>query len=159
MAHETALGAALKQAVQTLSKRQQRDMIAEHIYGKYAVFSTFKPLSSQVEQELVQALPQFDAALIGKVVYNHTRRPKYLKAVARGGKRFNLNNRFDGEVTAEEQAYALQQPNIKEMIDKENARRAEYIAKRKKSSEQQANSANSTEDKPIHESQTETENV
>ena len=128
MTQETALGAALKSAVQTMSKKKQTDMIAEYLYSKYDVFKRFKPLAIGIEKDLVEALPQFDAVLIHRVLSNHCRRPKYLKAVARGGKRFNLNNRFQGEVSAEEQQYALSQPNIKEAIEKQDARIAEATA-------------------------------
>ena len=99
MAQETALGAALKSAVQTMSKKKQTDMIADHIYGKYDVFKRFKPLAVGIDQDLVAALPQYDPALIARVLANHCRRPRYLKALARGGKRFDLNNRFKGEVS------------------------------------------------------------
>ena len=125
MTQETALGAALKTAVQTMSKKKQTEMIAEHIYNKYEVFSRFKPLAVGIEKDLIEALPQFDALLINRVLSNHCRRPKYIKAVARGGKRFNLHNRFQGEVSTEEQQHALAQPGIQEAIDKQNARRAE----------------------------------
>ena len=112
MTQETALGAALKSAVQTMSKKKQTDMIAEHIYHKYDVFKRFKPLALGIDQDLVAALPQFDPALIARVLANHCRRPRYLKALARGGKRFDLNNRFKGEVSPEEQAVAQQHPLV-----------------------------------------------
>lgn len=99
MTQETALGAALKSAVQTMSKKKQTEMIADHIYGKYDVFKRFKPLALGIDQDLIAALPQYDSALIARVLANHCRRPRYLKALARGGKRFDLNNRFKGEVT------------------------------------------------------------
>ena len=130
MTQETALGAAFKQAVQTMSKRQQTELISEHIYKKYEVFSKFKPLALGIEQDLIADLPQFSAELIMRVMANHCRRPQYLKAIARGGKRFNLNNRFQGEISAEEQQYALSLPNIKEAIEKQNARRAEAAQRR-----------------------------
>ena len=128
MTQETALGAALKSAVQTMSKKKQTDMIADYLYSKYDVFKRFKPLAIGIEKDLVEALPQFDATLIHRVLSNHCRRPKYLKAVARGGKRFNLNNRFQGEVSEQEQQHALSQPNIREAIEKQDARRAEVAA-------------------------------
>lgn len=130
MTQETALGAALKNAVQTMSKKKQTEMIAEYLYSKYDVFKKFKPLAIGIEKELVEALPQFDATLINRVLSNHCKRPKYIKAIARGGKRFNLNHRFQGDVTAEEQQYALSQPGIKEAIEKQDARRAEAAAKK-----------------------------
>lgn len=122
MTIDTALGNALKNAVQTMSKKKQTELIAEHIYGKYEVFSRFKPLALGIEQELVAALPQFDPALIARVLSNHCRRPRYIKALTRGGKRFNLQNRFQGEITPEEQQYAQQNPMMKEMMEKQAQR-------------------------------------
>ncbi len=60
MTQETALGAALKSAVQTMSKKKQTDMIADHIYNKYDVFKRFKPLAVGIDQDLITALPEFD---------------------------------------------------------------------------------------------------
>ncbi|MBP6392740.1 MAG: osmoprotectant transport activator ProQ [Neisseria sp.] len=114
MTQETALGAALKSAVQTMSKKKQTDMIADHIYNKYDVFKRFKPLAVGIDQDLITALPQFDPTLIARVLANHCRRPRYLKALARGGKRFDLNNRFKGEVTPEEQTIAQQHPSMQQ---------------------------------------------
>ena len=130
MGRETALGMALKSAVETMSKKKQTEMIAEYIYGKYDVFKRFKPLSVGIENDLIQALGQFSPDLIKRVLANHCRRPKYIKSVARGGKRFNLDNRFQGEVSEEERLHALEQPGIREAIEKQDARRAEAQAKR-----------------------------
>ena len=122
MTQETALGAALKSAVQTMSKKKQTDMIADHIYGKYDVFKRFKPLALGIDQDLAAAMPQYDPALIARVLANHCRSPRYLKALARGGKRFDLNNRFKGEVSAEEQAIAAQHPIVKEILARQAAK-------------------------------------
>ncbi|MBR7001059.1 MAG: osmoprotectant transport activator ProQ [Neisseriaceae bacterium] len=110
MAKETSMGLALKAAVGTLSKKKQTELIAEYIYKKYDVFSRFKPLAVGIDQDLIKAMPQYDAALIMRVLSNHCRRPRYIKALAKGGKRFDLHNRFKGEITAEEQAVAQQHP-------------------------------------------------
>ncbi len=130
MGRETALGMALKSAVETMSKKKQTEMIAEYIYGKYDVFKRFKPLSVGIENDLIQALGQFSPELIKRVLANHCRRPKYIKSVARGGKRFNLDNRFQGEVSEEERLHALEQPGIREAIEKQDARRAEAQVKK-----------------------------
>lgn len=130
MTKETALGAALKTAVQTMSKKKQTDMIADHIYNKYDVFKRFKPLAVGIDQDLVTALPQFDPALIARVLANHCRRPRYLKALARGGKRFDLNNRFKGEVSAEEQAIAQQHPAVQQALAAQAERKAAAEAKK-----------------------------
>lgn len=123
MSNETALGNALKSAMQSMSKTKQTKMIADHIYGKYDVFKRFKPLALGIEQELQQALPQFDPALIVRALSNHCRRPKYLLAVAKGGKRFNLANRPQGEITPEEQQHALTHPGIRESLEKQQEKR------------------------------------
>lgn len=128
MTQETALGAALKSAVQTMSKKKQTDLIADHIYGKYDVFKRFKPLALGIDKDLVAALPQYDPALIARVLSNHCRRPRYLKSLARGGKRFDLNNRAKGEVSAEEQTVAAQNPMVKEALEKQAQRQAEREA-------------------------------
>ena len=124
MTQETALGAALKSAVQTMSKKKQTDMIADHIYSKYDVFKRFKPLAVGIDQDLVAALPQFDPSLIARVLANHCRRPRYLKSLARGGKRFDLNNRFKGEVSPEEQAIAQQHPAVQQDLAAQAARKS-----------------------------------
>ena len=136
MTKETALGAALKTAVQTMSKKKQTDMIADYIYGKFDVFKRFKPLALGIDQDLIAAMPQYDSTLIMRVLANHCRRPRYLKA--RGGKRFDLNNRFKGEVTPEEQAVAAQNPMVKEMLEKQAARRAEAEATKEEGGETQS---------------------
>ena len=124
MGRETALGMALKSAVETMSKKKQTEMIAEYIYGKYDVFKRFKPLAVGIDQDLVAALPQFDPSLIARVLANHCRRPRYLKSLARGGKRFDLNNRFKGEVSPEEQAIAQQHPAVQQDLAAQAARKA-----------------------------------
>ncbi|KUM02551.1 ProQ/FINO family protein [Chromobacterium subtsugae] len=103
---ETALGAALKSAVQSLSKKKQTEMIADHIYGKFDVFRQFRPLALGIHESLIAALSQFEPALISRVVANHCRKPRYLKSLARGGKRFDLNGKPQGEVSAEEKRAA-----------------------------------------------------
>lgn len=148
MTQETALAAALKNAVQGMSKKKQTDMIAEHIYHKYEVFSRFKPLAIGIENDLIAAMPQFDPQLIGRVLSNHCRRPRYIKAIAKGGKRFNLNNRFQGEVSPEEQQHAAQNPLVQEAL----ARQTEKRAAQKKEQNDNTNDAeqhNNTEESPV----------
>ncbi|MBA4707802.1 ProQ/FINO family protein [Aquitalea aquatica] len=103
---ETALGAALKSAVQSLSKKKQTEMIAEHVYSKFEVFRQFRPLALGIHESLIAALTQFDPTLISRVVANHCRKPRYVKSLARGGKRFDLAGKPTGEVTAEEKKAA-----------------------------------------------------
>jgi len=114
---ETALGAALKSAVQSLSKKKQTEMIAEHIYSKFDVFRQFRPLALGIHESLIAALPQFDSQLISRVVANHCRKPRYIKSLARGGRRFDLAGKPQGEVTAEEKKAAELQSQPKPAAD------------------------------------------
>lgn len=116
MSQETSMGAALKAAVQTLSKKKQTELIAEHIYAKYDVFNRFKPLAIGIDQDLIVALPQYEPTLIMRALSNHCRRPRYIKSLSRGGRRFDLNNRFKGEVSVEEQQIALQNPCMQNSV-------------------------------------------
>ncbi|MXR36155.1 ProQ/FINO family protein [Craterilacuibacter sinensis] len=106
---ETALGEALKAAVQSISKKKQTEMIAGHLYTSYPVFKQFKPLAIGIHEALGAALPQYEAQLIGRVLSNHCRKPRYLKSVARGGKRFALDGKPAGVVSDEEKAAAHKQ--------------------------------------------------
>lgn len=81
-------------------------MIAEHVYSKFEVFRQFRPLALGIHESLIAALPQFDATLISRVVANHCRKPRYVKSLARGGKRFDLAGKPSGEVSAEEKKAA-----------------------------------------------------
>ncbi|MBP6116390.1 MAG: osmoprotectant transport activator ProQ [Neisseriaceae bacterium] len=121
MSTETSLGAALKAAVQTMSKKKQTEMIADYVYKKYDVFSRFKPLAIGIDKDLIETLSQFDNVLVSRVLANHCRRPRYIKSLARGGKRFDLNGRFKGEVTAEEQEIAKAHPCMQSEAPKADA--------------------------------------
>lgn len=104
--NETALGAALKSAVQSLSKKSQTEMIAAHVYAKYDVFKQFRPLALGIHETLIAELPQFEPQLVSRMLANHCRRQRYVKSLARGGKRFDLMLKPVGVVSAEEKAAA-----------------------------------------------------
>ncbi|QEL54430.1 ProQ/FINO family protein [Chromobacterium paludis] len=125
---ETALGAALKSAVQSLSKKKQTEMIADHIYGKFDVFRQFRPLALGIHESLIASLPQFEPALISRVVANHCRKPRYLKSLARGGKRFDLAGKPQGEVSAEEKRAAELQMQPKNAPAAETSPAPEAVA-------------------------------
>nr|WP_255408087.1 ProQ/FINO family protein [Chromobacterium sinusclupearum] len=96
-------------------------MIADHIYGKFDVFRQFRPLALGIHESLIASLPQFDSALISRVVANHCRKPRYLKSLARGGKRFDLSGKPQGEVSAEEKRAAELQMQPKNAAPAEEA--------------------------------------
>lgn len=111
---------ALKEAVKSLSKKQQVQMIRDHLYTKYEVFKKFKPLAIRIDIDLVKALPQYDSKLILRALSTHCRRPKYLAMLEKGGRRYDLKNRPAGFVTEEEQSIAAQKS--KELLEKYEAK-------------------------------------
>lgn len=121
---ETALGAALKSAVQSLSKKKQTEMIAEHVYSKFEVFRQFRPLALGIHESLIATLSQFDPVLISRVVANHCRKPRYIKSLARGGKRFDLSGKPVGEVKPEEKKAA----ELQSVVNKPNLAPAVPVA-------------------------------
>jgi sRNA-binding protein len=105
---ETALGAALKSAVQSLSKKKQTEMIADHLYGKYPVFKQFRPLAIGIHEALIAELPQYDSTLVSRVLTNHCKKPRYLRSLAKGGKRYDLKGRETTVISDEEKNEARQ---------------------------------------------------
>ena len=99
-------------------------MIADHIYGKYDVFKRFKPLAVGIDQDLVAALPQLrpctDCTRTGQPL------PPSALSESLGSRRqtFDLNNRFKGEVSAEEQTIAQQHPAVQQALAAQAERQA-----------------------------------
>ena len=102
----SALAQALQSAIGEKSARQQQIMIIEILYQRYPVMKQFKPLMIGVHKELEKALPQFAATHVHRSIAAHCRKVRYLKSVARGGKRFDLNGKPVGDVTVEEKTAA-----------------------------------------------------
>ena len=116
MVTETALGAAFKVAVQSVSKKKQITFIAHHLYSKYSVFRTFHPLAIGIDKALIATTPQFDKTLILRALANHCHRPRYIKSIAMGGNRYNLAGKPKGEITSEEQKIAANHPLLKKPL-------------------------------------------
>ncbi|MEJ2793108.1 ProQ/FINO family protein [Iodobacter sp. LRB] len=125
----SALAQALQSAIGEKSARQQQIMIIELLYQRYPVMKQFKPLMIGVHKELEKALPQFGANHVHRSIAAHCRKVRYLKSVARGGKRFDLNGKPVGDVTAEEKAAAAKfVQNIEDRKKPQTAATAEEVA-------------------------------
>ena len=92
-----------------MSKKKQTEMIAEYIYTHYAVFKQFKPLAIGIHETLETVLKQHEPRLIHRVLSNHCRKPRYMKSVANGSKRFSLDNKPVSDLTPEEKMSAQKQ--------------------------------------------------
>jgi sRNA-binding protein len=120
MIAETALGAAFKVAVESISKKKQIAFITHHLYSKYNVFSAFYPLAIGIDKAVISAMPQFDETLILRALANHCHRPRYIKSLARGGNRYDLWGKPKGEVTSEEQKIATDHLLLKKQLLENN---------------------------------------
>ncbi|MBB5193521.1 sRNA-binding protein [Silvimonas terrae] len=102
----SSLGDALQKAIGTQSKRKQLEMINEEMYRRFAVLRENRPLAIGTLDILVAALPHFDAIVVKRALSQHCARLTYQKQLARGGKRFNLKGKPDGEITDSEKQNA-----------------------------------------------------
>lgn len=112
----TTLANAFKAAVHNISKKKQVQFVADCLYSKYPVLRMFRPLAIGIDQLIIAANPQFDRPLIQRVLSNHCRRPRYLKAIATGSKRYGLDNKPCGVITQQEQTMAQNHPAMKPTI-------------------------------------------
>ncbi|MDR3429247.1 ProQ/FINO family protein [Silvimonas sp.] len=101
-----SLSDALQKAIGTQSKRKQLEMINEEMYRRFAVLRENRPLAIGTLDVLVAALPHFDAVVVKRALSQHCARLTYQKQLARGGKRFNLKGKPDGEITDSEKQNA-----------------------------------------------------
>ena len=92
------LAQALQSAIGGQSKRKQLQLVTEEMYRRYAVLRDNRPLAIGSGDVLAAALAHFDATVISRALSNHCARISYQKQLAKGGKRFNLNGKPEGEV-------------------------------------------------------------
>ncbi|GAB7129652.1 hypothetical protein JCM19000A_41600 [Silvimonas sp. JCM 19000] len=92
------LAQALQSAIGGQSKRKQLQLVTEEMYRRYAVLRENRPLAIGTGDVLAAALPHFDATVISRALSNHCARISYQKQLAKGGRRFNLNGKPEGEV-------------------------------------------------------------
>ena len=97
--------------------RQLAGRNCRHVYSKFEVFRQFRPLALGIHESLIATLSQFDPVLISRVVANHCRKPRYIKSLARGGKRFDLSGKPVGEVKPEEKKAA----ELQSVVNKPNS--------------------------------------
>ncbi|QQS16767.1 MAG: ProQ/FinO family protein [Neisseriales bacterium] len=103
---DTTLSNAFQAAVQNISKKKQVQFVADRLYSQYPVLRLFRPLAIGIDQVIIASNPQFDQHLIRRVLSNHCQRPRYLKTIAKGGKRYGLDGKPCGVITQQEQAIA-----------------------------------------------------
>lgn len=80
--------------------------VYDALFKQHRVIGTFRPLAIGIRQQLLAAHPDLGEAMIGAVLVKHTVRPRYLEAIARGGRRYNLDGTWSEKVSHDDADYA-----------------------------------------------------
>ena len=98
---------------------------------RYAVFRDNKPLAIGIHKAVKAALPELDAGALRHALHRHTASTRYLKAVATGEDRFDLDGAVAGAITEEQKQVAAD--SLRERFKKgAERRRVEQLAEKKK---------------------------
>lgn len=71
-------------------------------------FRDCKPVALRIDKAIAQRFPEVERKVIRAAMRMHTASTRYLKTMEKGGQRFDLDGKPDGEVTEEHQAHAAQ---------------------------------------------------
>ncbi len=81
-----------------VSQRQKKRDAKEYLYQN-RVFADMKPLEIGIHKEILSKYEGQYPWTITNAIKFHTIRKKYLRSLAKGGLRYNLNGEKSGEVT------------------------------------------------------------
>jgi len=96
--------------------------------ASFAVFRDGLPLAIGIHKAIRERLPDIGGTQLRMALKRHTASTKYLKAVANGQKRFDLDGNPAGEITADQREQAL--ATLKERFRKAaEQKRTEQAAK------------------------------
>jgi ProP effector len=71
----------------------------ELLVARYPVFAEGKPLAIGTFDQLVQRHPEIEFRILRTTLIRYCRRPRYLKAIAAGRERYDLDGQPVGEIT------------------------------------------------------------
>lgn len=80
--------------------------ILKRLQAESPAFRDSKPLALKIDASILARFPDFDRRNLRIALRMHTASTKYLKAVERGGERFDLDGKAAGEVTGEQRLHA-----------------------------------------------------
>lgn len=83
-----------------------RNAVLESLSGTFTVFRDCQPLAVGIHKSIKEKLPDIDAGQLRAAMKLHTASTKYLKVLAQGGNRYDLDGNVAGEVTAEQRTQA-----------------------------------------------------
>ena len=105
----------------------RRNEVLQGLIDTYTVFGNCLPLAIGIHKVIRERQPEIGDSGLRFALRLHTGSTKYLKAIANGTQRFDLDGNPAGEITAEQKQQALE--TIKERFRK--------VAERKKAEQQQ----------------------
>lgn len=110
----------------TAKARRPPNPVQEILSTAFPIFRDCQPLAIGIHKAIKTRLPDIGEGSLRMALKNYTASTKYLKAIANGKQRFDLDGNPAGEVTAEQRQQAME--TIKERFRK--------VAERKKSEQE-----------------------
>ena len=105
----------------TETKSSRRNALLETLSATYPVFRDCQPLALGIHKTVKEKMPELEAAPLRVAMRIHTASTRYLKALAIGAQRFDLDGNPAGEITAEQRDVASEA--LKERFKKAGERR------------------------------------
>lgn len=100
-------------------------------------FRDCRPLALRIDKAILARFPELDRKVVRSAMRLHTNSTRYLKAMEKGGERFDLDGTADGEVAAEHRAFAAQ--TLKERFTEAARRKRDQLREsREREREQEA---------------------
>ena len=93
----------------TPTRTEAAKALLAELRERFPVLADFRPLKLLVHLEVRAALEGTANIRIANALARHVNSHQYLKALAKGGPRYNLAGEVDGEVTEEQQRRAVEQ--------------------------------------------------
>lgn len=104
--------------------------LAERLRATFAVFRDAAPLAIGIHKVIRERLPDIDAGQLRLTMKRHTSSTRYLKALATGETRLDLDGQPAGEVTAEQREQAAEQ--LRERFKRNAERRREELREKER---------------------------
>lgn len=100
-----------------------RNAVLDSLSANFPVFRDCQPLAIGIHKTLKLRQPELSDGGVRFALKQHTASTKYLKAIANGTQRFDLDGNPAGEITAEQRQQALDtlKERFRKMADKKRA--------------------------------------
>lgn len=117
-----------KPTPESLAKLENLKNARAALLERHAVLKENKPLAIGICKQLAECEKDFSKKLLRTILHFHTRNVSYLKNVAKGGKRFNLDGTESSDI--EQQAIDYSNDFLKTLYEKQAARKAKKQAQK-----------------------------